>query len=170
MVLQGCSLDPELEAALGFERVFVAGKDVVLISAGKRGNFSGALVSGTNVEMLAEAARSGARTLIIEDMRIDRSLIDTMAKRGTVLCMPMSAITTKESMDRSRTVFMMKGLFDYARGKGIHVAFVSLAASRLGLCSCMQLMEFAKMIGADEQYAKYSIGTINRAIANGNED
>ncbi len=170
IALQSCSLNAELESTLGFEQIFVAGKDVALIGAGKKGNFSGAIVAGTNSNVLLEASRSGARALVIEDMHIDRSLMDTMAKKGTVLCLSISRIISKDGMERSKEIFLMRGLFNYARSKGIHVAFVSLAASHIGICSCMQLIEFAKMIGADEQYARYSISTVNKAIVNGNED
>lgn len=168
IALQGCGVDKGLESALGFKKVFLAGRDVAL--TGKKGNFSGAIATGSDKPVLEEAARSGARALIIEGMRTDRSLIDIMAKRNTVLCIPMSAITSKEGMERSRAIFMARGLFSSARRRRLHVGFVSLAGSREGLCSAMQLIEFAKLVGADEQYAAYSISEVNRAIANGDED
>jgi RNase P/RNase MRP subunit p30 len=170
IALQSCNIGAALESSLGFKRIFRAGKDVALMSAGKKGNFRNAIVSGTNKEMLAEASRTGARALVIEDMRIDRSLMDTMVKKGTLLCMPMRAITSREGLDRSKEIFLMRGMFDYAKHRGMHVAFVSLAASCPELCSSMQLIEFARLLGADEQYARYSISTVNREIANGNED
>ena len=125
--------------------------------------------SGTDKKLLEEASKGGARALIIEDMRTDRSLIETMAKKGTALCMPVGAITSKEGIERSRAIFMMSGLFSYAKHRGLHVGFVSLAQSKTGLCSSMQLVELARLVGADEQYAKYSISTVNRWIANGDE-
>lgn len=170
IALQSCGASPAMEAELGFRHIFLAGKEVPLLNSGKKGNFSGAIFSGTNKKLLVDASRGGARALILEDMRIDRSLIDTMVKKGTALCIPMYAVTSKEGMERSKALFLLKGLFEYVRHRGMHVGFVSLAPSRSGLCSSMQLVEFAKLIGADEQYARYSIGAVNRAIANGDED
>ncbi len=170
IALQGCSVGAGIESSLGFRHIFLTGKDVAMLSAGKKGNFSNAIVSGTNKEALTEASRAGARALIIEDMRIDRSLIDTMVKKGTALCMPMNAITSKEGMERAKAIFLMKGLFDYVKGKGVHVSFVSLASSGAALCSSMQLIEYARLLGAEEQYARYSISTVNKAIVNGDED
>jgi RNase P/RNase MRP subunit p30 len=167
IALQSCSVGPGLESSLGFKRIFLAGKDVALLSARKKGSFSSAIVSGTNKKLLTEASRGGAGALIIEDMRIDKSLIDTMAKKRTVLCIPANAITSKEGMERAKAIFLMSGLFGYAKGRGVHVGFVSLAPSGAGLCSSMQLIEFARLIGAEEQYARYSISTVNKEIVDG---
>ena len=169
IALQSCSVGSGIESSLGFKRIFLAGKDVALLGARKKGDFPNAIVSGTDKKLLTEASRGGARALIIEDMRIDRSLIDTMLKRGTVLCMPMSAITSREGMERSKAIFLMSGLFGYAKGRGVHVGFVSLAACGAELCSSMQLIEFARLMGAEEQYARYSISTVNEEIANGDK-
>ncbi len=170
IALQSCGLSAGQEAALGFKKIFLAGKDVALLGAGQKGEFSGAIVSGTNKRQLAEEARRGARALIIEDMRIDKSLMDTMAKKGTLLCMPLSGMMLQEGLERAVMVFLMRGLYSYARRRGLHVGFVSMAPSWMELCSGMQLVELARLICADEQYARYSVSAVNKAMVVGNED
>lgn len=169
IVLEGCMLPAGQEKSLGFKKIFVAGKDVRLVSAEKNGDFKDAIVSSSDKKRLVDAARGGAAALIVEDMRIDRKLLETMADKGTILCMPLSRIVMREGTDRAATVFLMRGLYDSAKKRGIHVGFASMAPSALEMCSSMQLIGLARLAGADEQYARYSLGAVNMEMVK-NED
>jgi hypothetical protein len=59
---------------------------------------------------------------------------------------------------------MVSKLFEYAKKSKIDVMFVTLARSNAFLCSCMQLVEIAKLIGAEEEYAKRSISSANSVV------
>ena len=166
IVLNTCKIEDGLESRLGFKKMFMTGRDVGLfeVDSPKVKNAAGGIIIGANKGKLFACARGEVKAVVISDSRIDKKLIEWMAGNGIVLCMPMSAITASFGIDRAKIIYLMEKLFSYAKKSGVHVSFVTLAGSNLYLSSIEQLVELAKLVGADEQYARYSIGSINRTL------
>ena len=59
---------------------------------------------------------------------------------------------------------MMGKLLDYSLGIKLEVCFATFAKSNLNLCSYMQLIELAKLLGADEDYARKSISSVTKSL------
>ena len=166
VAFDACRIDGGMERSLGFKRIFAVNRDLRLTDVDDpkaKGSVEGVII-GANKRKLLAFARGGVRAAIVSDSRIDKKLMEQMADSGIVLCMPMSAITASAGLERTKTIYMMSSLFAHARKSGIHVSFVTLAGSSLYLASSAQLIELATLVGADEQYARYSISEINRQL------
>ena len=108
--------------------------------------------------------KNGASAVAITDSYIDRKLMDTIKENKCILCMPLGTITASYGVERARNIYRMRKLFADARKRGIEVCFISMAKTPQFLNSYMQLIELAKLLGADERYARYSISEITKAL------
>ena len=163
IVFESCEIDDNLAARLGFGKILTIPKDVELIELGKRGigNDKNVIASGP-VGSLVSAANAGAAAVLVGDAEIDKRLIAAMADNDTVLCMPLSDIMGLYGLKRSRLMFKMNRLFTYARKQGVDVSFATLARSNSTMCSYMQIIELARLLGVPEGYARKSISEVNR--------
>lgn len=161
-----CDIDGALERRLGYNKIFIANKDIKIVDGNSYSGKSvedSIFISSPKANILA-VLKMSPKAVVFPDSRIDRKVMKSVAERGVMLCMPLSNIMTSYGLKRSRSLYMMSKLFDYARSKKIEVSFVTLARSNNHLCSYMQLAELAKLIGADDAYARRSIGETNRSL------
>lgn len=119
---------------------------------------------GTEKSNLSSVLNMSPKAVAFPDSKIDKKALEQMRDRGITLCLPTSVITDSYGLQRSRNIYMMGKLFTYARSIKLDAAFVTLAKSNAHLCSYMQLIELAKLVGADEEYARRSIGQINKSL------
>ncbi len=90
--------------------------------------------------------------------------MEKMKESDIALCLPTSFITCSYGLQRSRTIYLMSKLFAHAKSIKLDVSFATLAMNNMHLCSYIQLMELAKLLGADEEYAKRSMSETNRML------
>jgi hypothetical protein len=168
IVFETCKVDDSLAARLGFGRILTIPRDIEFIDVGKRGigNEKRAIASGP-VGSLTSAANAGVAAILIGDAQIDKKLITAMADNDTVLCIPLSEIMGLYGLKRSRLMFKMGKLFSYARKEGLDVSFTTLARSNSMMCSYMQMVELAKLLGVGEDYARKSVGEVNKRLVIG---
>ena len=102
--------------------------------------------------------------MIIADSRIDRKLLATMKDKGVTLCIPFNRILESQGLRRSSSMYMASRLAKYAIKKDIRVSFVSLAGSEETLCSPVQLIELAKLLGVKEEQAREAVSKNNEAL------
>lgn len=161
-----CAIDAALAKRLGFKKIFVINKDVEAVGHGSENRqiTERSIAFGKAKEQLLALVKNGASAIAITDSYIDRKLMDAIKDNGCVLCMPMSTITASYGMERARNIYKMKRLFVEARKRGIDVCFISMAKTPAYLNSYTQLIELAKLIGADERYARYSMSEVTKAL------
>jgi RNase P/RNase MRP subunit p30 len=102
--------------------------------------------------------------IIIQDLKIDKKALGQMRDANITLCLATSTLTASSGLYRSRNLYMMRKLFDYARSIKLDVSFITLAHSNSHLCSYIQLLELAKLVGAEEEYARKSISKTNCSL------
>lgn len=168
IVFDSCNVDEELSARLGFARVGIIPKDIGFAELGKRGaGGEKKVIASGPVGSLISAANSGVAAIYINDAKIDKKLIAAMEDNETVLCISLSGIMELYGLKRSHLLFKACKLFSYAKKEGVDTAFVTLAKSRSGMCSYMQMIELAKLVGASEDYARHSVSEINKRLVVG---
>ena len=162
IVYSSCDADRGFVERLGFKRALVLGKDIQIrdLDKSKDTNASGLIVIGSNKQRLEGAAKSGALAIEITDYRIDRKLMHTIKERGVRLLVSFAALKRLEGNSRQRALYMMSKLLRTAMKMKIEVRFASMAESRLQMFSSMQLIELAKLIGADEGAARAGISKL----------
>ncbi len=148
---------------LGFKRIAVVDVGVRFTTPGSK-NIAGSICTGPSGEALNAAAKQQPRAIIISDARIDRKLLATMKDKGVMLCIPFSKILESSGLRRSSSIYMTSRLANYAIKKEIKVAFVSLAGSEEMLCSPVQLIELAKLLGVKEEYVRESVSQTNEVL------
>lgn len=166
IVSETCQVDGAMEKKLGFKKIFTINKDIRAVGRGdeNRKLTERCIAFGRAKEQLLALAKNGASAVAITDSYIDRKLMEVIRENNCVLCMPMSTITASYGVERARNIYRMSRLYRDARKRGIEVCFASMAKTRLNLNSYMQLIELAKLLGADERYARYSISEITKSM------
>ena len=164
-----CTFDGAFEKRLGFKRIFVINRDVAAVGHGdeNRQITEKSIAFGKAKEQLLALVKNGASAVAITDSYIDRKLMEAIKDNKCVLCLPMNIITASYGVERARNIYRMRKLFADARKRGIDVCFASMAKSPAYLNSYMQLIELAKLVGADERYARYSMSEITRSVVEG---
>jgi RNase P/RNase MRP subunit p30 len=102
--------------------------------------------------------------IVFSNLRLDKKAMENMREQDVALCIPLSTITSTYSLQRSKTLYWMNRLFRYAKSIRLNVSFATLARSSTHLCSCIQLVELAKLLDEDEKYIKYCISETNRSL------
>ena len=171
LVRATCDYEPYFSERLGFTKIFKAGRDVEMAIQGDglRPKGSRFIAVGRDMGWLANMIRGGAKALVVERNDADKKLLAAMRDHGTILLFPMSAVTELFGLKRTRTMYFMHDMLKEATKAGVRVGFVSLATSRLQMCSYMQLVELAKLIGASEDQARSAISAINRELGGSND-
>lgn len=161
-----CAFDSALEKRLGFKKIYIINKDIAAVGHGdeNRQVTGRSIAFGKAEEQLLALVKNGAAAVSITDSYIDRKLMEAIRENKCLICLPMSAITASYGVERSRNIYKMKRLFAEARRRGIDVCFASMAKTPANLNSYMQLVELAKLVGADERYARHSISEITKAL------
>jgi len=160
-----CGTDSKLEKRLGYERIFSSKEAKVVDGNSYKGSEveDSLFISSPRANIMA-ALKASPKAVVFPDSRIDRKVIKVVAEREVALCIPIGDLTSSYGLQRSRSLYMTSKLFDYARSKKIDVSFVTLARDRTQLCSYIQLIEMAKLLGASEEYARESISKINKSM------
>lgn len=163
LVANSCEFSNDIVKKLGFERILRAGIDIKFmdVDTEKGAPCGNCIAYGTNKKRLAAFASSGARGIAIKDMRGDGKLLNIMGENDCILCVPTNIFTSSTGIERSKLLYRAEILLNVARKKHIKVSFISAAESKLHMCSYIQLIEIAKLVGAEERFARNSISAVN---------
>ncbi len=132
------------EKKLGFSKIFK-------VNPGHDKN----IVYSSDKKVLHLVKDNSVSAVICVDYEIDKKLVQLMKKRNTVLC--ISLPSAKQRFALSKDLYRLQNLFSYAMKNKVRTTFISLASSQEYMCSYMQLIEFAKFVGATEDYARLCI-------------
>ncbi len=149
--------EADMEKKLGFTNIFIAGKDIEISSVKSKIGLS----SDKNVIQIVRSAGIG---VIFTDYRINGKLIAEMRANDLSAYIPLYKITASYKLYRSREIYRATKLLKYLKRKKINVGFITFAESAENMCSYMQLLELAELIGADEITARSGISKINRML------
>jgi hypothetical protein len=161
-----CDINKDLERSLGFKRIFVANKDVKIVDGGhyKGNDVEKSIFIDSGKGEIFSALNLSPAAVVFFDMKINKKALEQMKERKIALCMPISALTSSYGLQRSRSLYMMTKLLHHAKSIKLDVVFLTLAKTKTNLCSYMQLLEIAKLIGADEEYARKSMSEISKLL------
>lgn len=164
IVFEGCSADGGTVRKLGFSKIGVIPKDIGFADLSAKGNNDrNCIVTGPPGKLLS-AANGGVAGIYIQDYTIDRKLIQTMADNSCVLCIALADLMPLYGLKRSKLMFRIGKLVSAARKERASVGFLTMAKSDSAMCSYMQIIEIAKLLGADEDYARKSLSVANKSL------
>ncbi len=159
----GFDINGGLAKRLGFERIFRLGSDIPYVDVDSKAvslkTDRTFMAYGKDKTRLLKEARNGA-VLSIADFFIDRKLMAIIKDLGTKLVVPMSDILEASYIERSKRIYRASHFVRFAIKSGMEVYFASMAKSALYLNSRAQLLELAKALTADEDYARRSMSAL----------
>ena len=160
----GFKIPENLHKALGFARIAIPPTDLSVVNIDTEKSHGARVVYGSRRERLLENVRRGAIAVAITDFYVDKKLLEAMKINDTILLIPLNSITAVEGGERSRNAYRAASLIKHARSLDLRLSFATMAASADQLLSYPQMVEVARMAGADRQYARYGISSINKEI------
>ena len=113
---------------------------------------------------LSTIAKMHPRAIVPMDFRIDAKALSQMAEHEIPVCMPVSALVSSYGIQRSKKLYLAGKTIRYAVKAGVRATVASLAESNNFLCSYMQMIEIAKLIGLREEAARKGLSSINRLL------
>ncbi len=168
IVSETCAFDDGFRERLGFKNIFTVNKDVMAVGAGRGPSADiGVCIAFGRPQNLLPLVKGGVGSVAITDSYIDKELMEAISENGCILCMPMVSITSSYGQERVRNIYKMSKLFSHARKLGIEVSFASMAKTALYMNSYIQLIALARLVGADDGYARHSISELNRRVGSG---
>ena len=117
-----------------------------------------------DIAKLCESVKQGCGMIAIRDFSIDRKLIAQMQGKEAMLLIPISEITSCAGFSASRLMYKARMLIRYAKSKRIKIIFCTLAQNKLQACSSIQIIEMAKMLGADKKMIDESFVAMNEEL------
>ena len=166
IVMPSCEFEDSFAKRLGFKSIFKCASDIGLVDVDKKPSFpEGSFIAiGSNKNNLIAAARAGAAAVVVSDSRIDRKLMMELREQRTPLVVPTTLITASYNLERPKRLYMISKLYSHAKKLGLDIGFASMAESKANMCSCIQIIELAKLIGADENQARHGVSAVNKSI------
>ncbi len=165
IVMGSCTHDERFVQRLGFKRVFSAdGIGAVVQGSGTKVPQKPFIAIGHDAGWLTNMMKNGAAALVVERNDADRKLLAVMRDRDATLLVPLGPMTELFGLRRTRTMYFMHSMVKLAMKMKVRVGFASLAGSRLQMCSYMQLIELAKLVGATEGLAREALGKVNKEL------
>jgi len=164
IAFDSCNVNKDLESELGFKKIFT-NKDIGILEGDyKSGIIRGSLfIDNGNGDVLS-VINSNPAAVSFADLNINKDALSLMEEMDIILCMPLSIATSSYGFSRSKNLFLMKKLFRHAKKLNLRISFATLAKKESELCSSLQLIEIAKLIGADENYARESVSKTNKFV------
>ncbi|MGC8586066.1 MAG: hypothetical protein ACP5K5_00785 [Candidatus Micrarchaeia archaeon] len=154
----------KLGGMLGYKKILIAGKDFPVAEIGSNENQSGRVAIGRDTKVLLKACRTFASAVILNTYAIDKSLIEGLKEYRIPLIIPFNQIIGNKGFRLSKSLYLARRLFLYAKKKKIEVGFATLADSELGMESYIQLIELAKLIGASDEDARKGLNVAGRLV------
>ncbi|MDE1868771.1 MAG: hypothetical protein KGH60_02285 [Candidatus Micrarchaeota archaeon] len=166
IVMPSCEFDDKFAKRLGLKGIFKCGADIKLANADKQSSFpEGRFIAvGSNKNNLIAAARAGAAAVVVSDSRIDRKLMMELKEQKTALILPTTLITSSYNLERPKRLYMMGRLYSHAKRLGLDIGFATMAESKANMCSYMQVIQLARLVGADESQARHGVSAVNPSI------
>ena len=165
-IFDTCEVSDALVGRLGFKRMIVLGRDLPVIRTDARGlgGEKRALAVGRDSARLAAAVKGGVASACLEEPIMDKELLAAMADNDCILCVPMSGIMSAFGLRRARLMYRTGRLISKAEKMGVPVGIVTMAPSNALMCSYMQMVELARLMGVEEGFARESISVTNRRL------
>ena len=151
IVLESCTFDEELEKKLGFKKIFKLNLS--------NNNISHRIAYLNNPKILYLIKNHKIDAVICNDYSLNKKFTELIKRHKIILYFLIP--NTKERFILSKDLFKLQITFNYVIKNKIKASFISLASSPKYLCSYIQIIEFAKFIGADEQYVRLCLNKFN---------
>jgi hypothetical protein len=152
----------QLAHRFGYAEIFLVGKDAEIVSDVKRLNEEGSFIvrSGNN-ETLSKAVRSNSVIgVIVDDSKVSGKFIEELRTHEKLLFIPAAPLVCPAQENRLRNLFWAKGILRTALMGKAKVALVTLASEKECLLSSGQMLEIAKLLGANEKIAKEMLSSL----------
>ncbi len=150
----------ELAKRLGYSRIFTSSD----ISIARKQSVRKCIFIGSEKGRLDHAIRdSSVIGIVLEDSIESKSVIEHAASEGKPIFLIATHLTSAATQARLRSIYRMRRLFGFARHARASIGIISLASEPAELLSSMQMLEIAKMLGADEPYAKEMLEVLSGA-------
>jgi hypothetical protein len=145
----------QLAVRFGYRKIFLLGKDVELVSDVKRLDEEGSfIVKSGNNETLSKAVRSNnVIGVIVDDSKVSGKFIEELRTHEKLLFVPVAPLICPARESRLRSLFWAKGILRTALMGKAGVSLVTLAAEKECLLSSAQMLEIAKLLGANDKVA-----------------
>jgi hypothetical protein len=160
-----CVVDAALSRRLGFKKIFVIGTDTTAqdTDAGK-GKTGVSLAYGKNNQLLLSHSKGGTAAVAQSDFHIDKRLLESLRSNSATLCIPLFPILSTYGIERSRRIYMARGLVDNALSRRISTTLISMAPKQEYLCSSGQLIELGRMLDMPEEAVKEGLAKTNKQV------
>jgi RNase P/RNase MRP subunit p30 len=166
-IIYDFDVNNELIKRLGFKKAFILGKELTF-SNSRSGQGKDIGIS-KDIKTLEYFIQNKFNAILIDDYSINKKIIADIKEKNIILYFSLSAIMSAYGIERSKIIYKMSRLFSYAKSKKVNVCFASFAQRPSYLASVMQLIELAKLVGADERYSRYCLSEITRSLVDAHE-
>ena len=160
-VVDSSGVDQALTKRLGYAKVFVVGKDVLVKNA-VDSEGKACIVASRNPQTILRASRSRSVVgVVFDDAELLKKNLEELRDGEKLLVIPACYLFADDQRTRQRNLYRVRKLYKNAKRVGVGMAIASMARSKEYLLSAAQMAELAKYIGASDSDAKkmvYSIG------------
>ncbi len=137
---------------IGFEKVFAI-PDLPAINADSTSKKGSAAIYYGKGKNLMQHARN-AIAIVPTDFEVSNLLLARLAEHNTILCMPISEILKSNGMQQQYLLHLASIAVKMAKRKKARLSVISFAESRLYVCSPIQLVAMASLLGIKEEDAR----------------
>lgn len=152
-------VDRGLVSRLGYKRIF-SENEIKVVDSLKSNNGSKLILRSGEVGKIDRWVRdNNVIGIIIEDYTLVRKIITAIKDNDKLLLFVAGDLTDVDRNARLRNITRMRTLFKSAVHYGVETSLITLAKDCACLLSSLQMVEIAKLIGADEKQAIRMLGS-----------
>ena len=155
--------DGQLAKRLGYNRIFRNG-DALKLSGRPEPNTKTITNSNNQQVLLRSLADRNTIGIAFSDNKPDAKVVVDAAEKGKPIFFISASLLIGNHKDIQKSLYSIRKLFRVAKKARAKTGILTFARSKEQLLSVMQLIEIAKLIGADETEAKKMISMLGDAL------
>jgi RNase P/RNase MRP subunit p30 len=144
---------------LGYKKIF-NNKNITLYNANQEKKGLPYIIEADSSELNKYIKRDNIIGIIIRDLFLDRNLIELAKQNEKFIIFKSTKLTNSSSWELIRNINKMRFVLKYCMHVDAMTAIATMAKNNDELLSAIQQLEIAKLIGADEEYAKYMLHSL----------
>jgi len=151
---------------LGYKKIFALGKEMELCAdANHPGEGKALIVKSGDEAVLVKALRNNSVIgIILDNNKASGRFIEDLRIHEKLLLIPVGPLVCPDRGDVIHSLYRAKSVLRSALMGRASVALVTLAKEKECMLSCSQMLEMAKLIGANDNVAKEMLSVLGSFV------
>ncbi len=154
-----------MPSRLGYKKILEAGKDIEVMDSVGAATLTKKIVRSDSIETITKGVRQNRTIGVLpKNASLSGKALDAVKENGKLVLIPLSEATCAQGPDRAHALPRFRKLVRNVLIAKVPFALVSMAETREGMMSSLQMIEVAGFLGVDQRRAKEALAKLGEVL------